>query len=99
MTASTLVIFIALAATCFMFGWVAQRQLGNRREADLQRTVYEAKGAVPQLESALRNRDGRINVLQIEAQQQGWNYQSAIWRARRDSNARPLASEANTLSS
>lgn len=69
MTASTLVIFIALSATCFMFGWVAQRLLSNRRQADLQRTVYEAKGAVPQLESALRNRDGRINALQTEAQQ------------------------------
>jgi chromosome segregation ATPase len=68
-TASTLVIFIALSATCFMFGWVGQRVLSNRREADLQRTVYEAKGAVPQLESALRNRDGRINALQTEAQQ------------------------------
>ena len=69
MTASTLVIFIALSATCFMFGWVARRVLSNRTEADLQRTIYEAKGAVPQLESALRNRDGRINALQIEAQQ------------------------------
>jgi len=68
-TASILVVFIALSATCFMFGWVAQRVLSTRREADLQRTVYEAKGAVPQLESALRNRDGRINALQIEAQQ------------------------------
>jgi chromosome segregation ATPase len=67
-TFSTLVIFAALAATCFMFGWVARRVLSNRREADLQRNVYEAKGALPQLESTLRNREARINTLQTEAQ-------------------------------
>jgi septal ring factor EnvC (AmiA/AmiB activator) len=64
----TLFLFAALAVTAFMFGWVARRVVASRREADLQRNIYEAKGAVPQLESALRNRESRINTLTAEAQ-------------------------------
>jgi chromosome segregation ATPase len=64
----TLLLFAALAVTGFMFGWVARRVVASRREAHLQRNIYEAKGAVPQLESALRNRESRINTLTAEAQ-------------------------------
>ncbi len=64
------VIFAALSATGFMFGWVARRVISTRREADLQRNIYEAKGAVPQMESALRNREGRITTLTTENQAQ-----------------------------
>ena len=64
----TVFLFAALAVVGFMFGWVARRVVATRREQDLQRNIYEAKGAVPQLESALRNRDSRINMLTVEAQ-------------------------------
>jgi chromosome segregation ATPase len=66
------VITIAMLATtagvCFSLGWTARRASTSGREDELKRTVYEAKGAIPQLESTLRNREQRIGVLQTETQ-------------------------------
>ncbi len=61
--------FIAtVAGLCFAFGWTARRIASTGKEVELKRTVYEAKGAIPQLESSLRNRESRIVTLQAEAQ-------------------------------
>jgi len=64
----TLVLIAAISAVCFTLGWTARRVSSSGREVELKRNVYEAKGAIPQLESTLRNREQRINVLQGEAQ-------------------------------
>ncbi len=70
MTFSLLTVaFIAtVAGLCFAFGWTARRITSTKAEVELKRTVYEAKGAIPQLESSVRNREQRINTLQAEAQ-------------------------------
>ncbi len=66
------IITIALLATtagvCFSLGWTARRVSTSGREVELKRNVYEAKGAIPQLESTLRNRDQRIAMLTTETQ-------------------------------
>ena len=64
----TLVLIAAISAVCFTLGWTARRVSSSGREVELKRNVYEAKGAIPQLESTLRNRDQRITMLQTEAQ-------------------------------
>lgn len=67
-SALTIVLVAAISAVCFTLGWTARRVSSSGREVALKRNVYEAKGAIPQLESTLRNRDQRIAMLQTEAQ-------------------------------
>ena len=64
----TIAFVATVAGLCFAFGWTARRMASTKVEVELKRTVYEAKGAIPQLESSLRNREQRINTLQAEAQ-------------------------------
>ena len=67
-SALTIAFFATVAGLCFAFGWTARRITSTGKEVELKRTVYEAKGAIPQLESSLRNREQRIGTLQAEAQ-------------------------------
>lgn len=55
-----------LAALCFAFGWQMRRIAARGREAELRRSLFEAKGAVPQLESAVRNREQRASTLELQ---------------------------------
>jgi chromosome segregation ATPase len=64
----TIALLATTAGVCFSLGWTARRVSTSGREDELKRNVYEAKGAIPQLESTLRNRDQRINMLQTESQ-------------------------------
>jgi chromosome segregation ATPase len=47
-------------------GWTLQQKLAGRREAELKRSVFESKGAIPQLEGAVRSRDQRLANQQTE---------------------------------
>ena len=67
-SAITIALLVTTAGFCFSAGWTARRVSTSGREVELKRNVYEAKGAIPQLESSLRNREQRINTLQSEAQ-------------------------------
>ena len=64
----TIALLATTAGICFSLGWTARRVSTSGREVELKRNVYEAKGAIPQLESTLRNRDQRIATLQGELQ-------------------------------
>ena len=64
----TIALLVTTAGVCFGLGWTARRVSTSGREVELKRNVYEAKGAIPQLESTLRNRDQRISTLQGEMQ-------------------------------
>ena len=64
----TIALLATTAGVCFSLGWTARRVSTSGREVELKRNVYEAKGAIPQLESSLRNRDLRIATLQGELQ-------------------------------
>ncbi len=64
----TIALLATTAGVCFSLGWTARRVSTSGREVELKRNVYEAKGAIPQLESTLRNRDQRIATLQGELQ-------------------------------
>ncbi len=64
----TIALLATTAGVCFSLGWTARRVSTSGREVELKRNVYEAKGAIPQLESTLRNRDQRIAMLTSEAQ-------------------------------
>ncbi len=61
-----LAILGALAAFCCLLGWQARRLATRGREAALKRSLFEAKGAVPQLESAVRHRDQQAETLALE---------------------------------
>ncbi len=64
----TIALLATTAGVCFSLGWTARRVSTSGRDVELKRNVYEAKGAIPQLESTLRNRDQRIATLQGELQ-------------------------------
>ncbi len=64
----TIALLATTAGICFSLGWTARRVSTSGRDVELKRNVYEAKGAIPQLESTLRNRDQRIGTLQSELQ-------------------------------
>ncbi len=64
----TIALLATTAGICFSLGWTARRVSTSGRDVELKRNVYEAKGAIPQLESTLRNRDQRISTLQSEMQ-------------------------------
>lgn len=55
-----------LAVFCCLFGWQARRLATRGREAAFQRSLFEAKGAVPQLESAVRQREQQAETLALE---------------------------------
>ncbi|NJN51371.1 MAG: hypothetical protein HC809_05900 [Gammaproteobacteria bacterium] len=55
-----------LAISCFFCGWFFNRLRAKAREAELQRTLLDTKGVIPQLESSLRNRDQRVSALCTE---------------------------------
>ena len=59
----TIALLVTTAGVCFSAGWTARRVSTSGRDVELKRNVYEAKGAIPQLESTLRNRDQRIATL------------------------------------
>jgi chromosome segregation ATPase len=67
-SAITIALLVTTAGFCFSAGWTARRISTSGRDVELKRNVYEAKGAIPQLESTLRNRDQRITMLTTEAQ-------------------------------
>lgn len=58
-----LVIIGAVAAFCCILGWQARRFATRGHEAALKRSLFEAKGAVPQLETAVRHREQQVNTL------------------------------------
>ncbi|NJN50422.1 MAG: hypothetical protein HC809_00095 [Gammaproteobacteria bacterium] len=63
-------VLIALAAgVAFAAGWSVRRVLANGQEAELKRALYDSKGAIPQLEAAVRTRDQRVSNYQTEAEQ------------------------------
>jgi len=64
----TVALLATTAGVCFSMGWTARRVSNSRRDDELKRNVYETKSAIPQLESNLRNREQRINMLTTEAQ-------------------------------
>lgn len=64
----TIALLATTAGVCFSLGWTARRVSTSGRDVELKRNVYEAKGAIPQLESTLRNREQRIATLQGELQ-------------------------------
>ncbi len=64
----TIALLATTAGICFSLGWTARRVSTSGRDVELKRNVYEAKGAIPQLESTLRNREQRIATLQGELQ-------------------------------
>jgi chromosome segregation ATPase len=64
-----LIVLAAAAAGAFALGWSIRRTIAGGQEAELKRSLYESKGAVPQLEAAVRTRDQRIGNYQTEAEQ------------------------------
>lgn len=90
-----------LAAFCCMIGWQARRLATRGREAELKRSLFEAKGAVPQLESAVRSREQRAETLGLElkalkarlAEQEAAARQQENQIAKRDREIRSLSSE------
>ncbi len=67
-SAITIALLVTTAGVCFSAGWSARRISTSGRDVELKRNVYEAKGAIPQLESTLRNREQRIAMLTTESQ-------------------------------
>lgn len=61
-----LAILGGLAALCCVLGWQLRRLATRGREAALKRNLFEAKGAVPQLESAVRRREQQTETLVLE---------------------------------
>jgi predicted flap endonuclease-1-like 5' DNA nuclease len=55
-----------LALSSFFCGWFFYRLRAKAREAELTRTLLDAKGVIPQLESTVRNRDQRVSALCVE---------------------------------
>ncbi len=57
------------SAGAFALGWSGRRVLANGQATELKRALYDSKGAIPQLEAAVRTRDQRIGNYQTEAEQ------------------------------
>jgi len=55
-----------LAFSSFFCGWCLYRLRAKAREAALERQLLDTKAAIPQLESAVRNREQRIAALGVE---------------------------------
>jgi chromosome segregation ATPase len=96
-----LVILGVLAAFCCLLGWQTRRFATRGREAALKRSLFEAKGSVPQLESAVRNREQRAETLALElkalkarlTEQEAAARQQELLIAKRDREVRSLNSE------
>ena len=67
-TALTLALLAGASFVSFSLGWVVRRASTSGRDAALKRSMYETKGAIPQLEASLRSRDQRIAMVQAEAE-------------------------------
>lgn len=96
-----LAILGVLAASCCLLGWQVRRLASRGREAALQRSLFESKGAVPQLEAAVRSREQRAEALTLElkalkgriADQEAAARQQENQLAKRDRDIRTLNSE------
>jgi predicted flap endonuclease-1-like 5' DNA nuclease len=62
-SAIEIVVLTILGVSSFGAGWLLRKILAKSKEAELQRSVFETKGMLPQLESGIRNRDQRITTL------------------------------------
>lgn len=60
-----LLIVGVLLVVCWVVGWHSRRMATAGQEAALKRSLLDAKGAVPQLESAVRNREQRVETLTL----------------------------------
>jgi chromosome segregation ATPase len=60
-----LVIVGVLLVVCGLVGWHSRRMATAGQEAALKRSLLDAKSAVPQLESAVRNREQRVETLTL----------------------------------
>ena len=82
-------------------GWHVRRLLTSGKEADLKKSLYESKGAIPQLEASVRTREQRIGVLQTEMEAlraRIGSFESAVTQkdaeiVKRDREIRRLSSE------
>jgi len=54
---------LILACSSFISGWLLRRIQAKAREAVLQKSLAEAQGIIPQLETNVRNRDQRLGTL------------------------------------
>lgn len=97
----------ALAAFCVLVGWKTRRLASRGREAALQRSLFEAKGAIPQLESAARLREQRAETLALEvkalnerlAEREVAARQKDLEISKRERDIRSLGSELQILKS
>src|SRR5262245_20451418 len=64
----TVILLVAVAGVCFVLGWTMRRAATSGQEAALRRSMYESKGAIPQLEASLRTREQRIATYQQESE-------------------------------
>jgi chromosome segregation ATPase len=95
----------ALLVVCCVLGWHTRRVATAGREAALKRSLLEAKGAVPQLESAVRNREQRAETLSLTvkglkervAELETSLRQKALEIDKRDRDVRALTSELTVL--
>jgi len=100
-----LAILGGLAVLCMLFGWQTRRLAARGHEAALQRKLFEAKGAIPQLESAARSREQRAETLALEikalkerlAEQDVAARQRELDLTKRDREIRSLGSELQIL--
>lgn len=94
-----------LAVLCAVLGWQTRRLASRGREAALQRSLFEAKGAIPQLESAARLREQRAETLAVEvkalkeriSEQETVTRQKELEIGKRDREIRSLTSELRVL--
>ena len=100
-----LAIIGGLAVLCVVFGWQTRRLASRGREAGLQRSLFEAKGAIPQFESAARLREQRAETLALEnkalkerlSEQDAAARQKEVEIGKRDRDIRSLTSEIQIL--
>ena len=69
MSLSSLLFAVVAAGIGFGGGWVMRRAASSGETQALRRSMYESKGAIPQLEASLRTRDQRISMYQSESEQ------------------------------
>jgi chromosome segregation ATPase len=101
MSLSSLLFAVVAAGIGFGGGWTMRRAASSGETQALRRSMYESKGAIPQLEASLRTRDQRISVYQSESEQMRsriTQLESQISQkdneiVRRDRDIRRLASE------
>ncbi len=65
----SLIVVVLTSVGAFVLGWQARVKATSGQEAELKRAMYESKGAIPQLEAAVRAREQRISNYQSESEQ------------------------------